>query len=127
MVNRDGKSTPHHAVTAERAVKTYSGGMRRRLDLAVSLIATPPIIFLDEPTTGLDLKTEQILQRSIQELGKRATILTVAHRLHTVKQADGILVLEDGKVAASGTREELADAGQPYNGLFAMQTGGVAQ
>ncbi|MFD1864860.1 thiol reductant ABC exporter subunit CydD [Planococcus chinensis] len=104
-----------------------SGGEKQRIALARAFLKQPIIVLFDEPTTGLDLKTEQILQRSIQELGKRATILTVAHRLHTVKQADRILVLEDGKVAASGTREELADAGQPYNGLFAMQTGGVAQ
>lgn len=104
-----------------------SGGEKQRIALARAFLKQPTIVLFDEPTTGLDLKTEQILQRSIQELGKRATILTVAHRLHTVKQADRILVLEDGKVAASGTREELADAGQPYNGLFAMQTGGVAQ
>lgn len=104
-----------------------SGGEKQRIALARAFLKQPTIVLFDEPTTGLDLKTEQILQRSIQELGKRATILTVAHRLHTVKQADRILVLEDGKVAASGTREELADAGQPYSSLFAMQTGGVAQ
>ncbi|MGO1060383.1 thiol reductant ABC exporter subunit CydD [Planococcus sp. FY231025] len=104
-----------------------SGGEKQRIALARAFLKQPTIVLFDEPTTGLDLKTEQILQRSIQELGKRATILTVAHRLHTVKQADRILVLEDGKVAASGTREELAEAGQPYSGLFAMQTGGVAK
>lgn len=104
-----------------------SGGEKQRIALARAFLKQPTLVLFDEPTTGLDLKTEQILQRSIQELGKRATILTVAHRLHTVKQADRILVLEDGNVAASGTREELADAGQPYSGLFAMQTGGVAQ
>lgn len=104
-----------------------SGGEKQRIALARAFLKQPSLVLFDEPTTGLDLKTEQILQRSIEELGKRATILTVAHRLHTIKRADRILVLEDGKVAAAGTREELINAGQPYSEMLALQPGGVAQ
>lgn len=109
------------------AGRGLSGGEKQRIALARAFLKEPSIVLFDEPTTGLDLKTEQILQRSIEELGKHATILTVAHRLHTVKKADKILVLEDGKIAASGTRGELVRAGEPYSGMLALQSGGVMQ
>lgn len=104
-----------------------SGGEKQRIALARAFLKQPSIVLFDEPTTGLDLKTEQILQQSIEKLGRRATIVTVAHRLHTIKGADRIVVLEDGQAAASGTWKELLDAGQPYGEMLALQTGGVAK
>lgn len=109
------------------AGRGLSGGEKQRIALARAFLKEPSVVLFDEPTTGLDLKTEQILQRSIEELGKHATILTVAHRLHTIKKADKILVLEDGKVTASGTRGELVKAGEPYSEMLALQPGGVVQ
>ena len=94
---------------AGRSVKTYSGGMRRRLDLAVSLIATPPIIFLDEPTTGLDPRSRIAMWDIINALkadGK--TILLTTQYLEEADQlADNIVVIDGGKVIAEGTAKEL--------------------
>lgn len=94
---------------ANRSVKTYSGGMRRRLDLAVSLIATPPIIFLDEPTTGLDPRSRIAMWEIINKLkadGK--TILLTTQYLEEADQlADNIVVIDGGKVIAEGTAKSL--------------------
>jgi ABC-2 type transport system ATP-binding protein len=94
---------------AERPVKTYSGGMRRRLDLAVSLIATPPVIFLDEPTTGLDPRSRLAMWAIINSLkDKGATILLTTQYLEEADQlADRIVVIDGGKVIAEGTAAEL--------------------
>lgn len=94
---------------ADRPAKTYSGGMRRRLDLAVSLIATPPIIFLDEPTTGLDPRSRLAMWGIIQNLmAKGTTILLTTQYLEEADQlADKIVVIDGGKVIANGTSAEL--------------------
>ncbi len=94
---------------AKRAVKTYSGGMRRRLDLAVSLIATPPVIFLDEPTTGLDPRSRITMWNIINRLKENgATILLTTQYLDEADQlADQIIVIDGGKVIAEGTAKEL--------------------
>jgi ABC-2 type transport system ATP-binding protein len=94
---------------ADRPAKTYSGGMRRRLDLAVSLIATPPIIFLDEPTTGLDPRSRLAMWSIIKGLvAKGSTILLTTQYLDEADQlADKIVVIDDGKVIAQGTATEL--------------------
>jgi len=94
---------------AGRAAKTYSGGMRRRLDLAASLIATPPVIFLDEPTTGLDPRSRLAMWAIIKNLVKEgATILLTTQYLDEADQlADRIVVIDDGKVIAEGTADEL--------------------
>jgi ABC-2 type transport system ATP-binding protein len=90
---------------AERPVKTYSGGMRRRLDLAVSLIATPPVIFLDEPTTGLDPRSRLAMWDIINNLlAAGTTILLTTQQLEEADQlADRIVVIDGGKVIAEGT------------------------
>jgi ABC-2 type transport system ATP-binding protein len=94
---------------ADRPAKTYSGGMRRRLDLAVSLIATPPIIFLDEPTTGLDPRSRLTMWKIIEDLKQNgATILLTTQYLEEADQlADRIAVIDGGKVIAEGTSKEL--------------------
>jgi ABC-2 type transport system ATP-binding protein len=94
---------------ADRPAKTYSGGMRRRLDLAVSLIASPPIIFLDEPTTGLDPRSRLTMWKIIEDLKKNgATILLTTQYLEEADQlADRIAVIDGGKVIAEGTSKEL--------------------
>nr|AIA15370.1 daunorubicin resistance ABC transporter, ATP-binding protein [uncultured bacterium] len=94
---------------AERPAKTYSGGMRRRLDLAVSLIATPPIIFLDEPTTGLDPRSRLAMWGIIKNLLAAGTsiLLTTQYLEEADQLADRIVVIDDGKVIAEGTASEL--------------------
>ena len=94
---------------ADRPTKTYSGGMRRRLDLAVSLIATPPIIFLDEPTTGLDPRSRQAMWGVINRLKEKGTtiLLTTQYLEEADHLADKIVVIDGGKVIAEGTSSEL--------------------
>ena len=94
---------------ADRPAKTYSGGMRRRLDLAVSLIATPPVIFLDEPTTGLDPRSRLSMWAIIKKLlADGTTILLTTQYLEEADQlADQIVVIDGGKVIAEGTSAEL--------------------
>jgi ABC-2 type transport system ATP-binding protein len=94
---------------ADRPAKTYSGGMRRRLDLAVSLIAAPPIIFLDEPTTGLDPRSRLAMWDIIKRLmAAGTTILLTTQYLEEADQlADRIVVIDGGKVIAEGTATEL--------------------
>ena len=92
-----------------RTVKTYSGGMHRRLDLAVSLIASPPIIFLDEPTTGLDPRSRLIMWDIIEQLVSTGTtiLLTTQDMDEADHLADRIVVINGGKIIAEGTSDEL--------------------
>ena len=94
-----------------RIVKTYSGGMRRRLDLAVSLIATPPVLFLDEPTTGLDPRSRRAMWQIVRDLvADGVTILLTTQYLEEADQlADRIVVIDRGRVIAEGTPLELKD------------------
>ncbi len=94
---------------ADRVAKTYSGGMRRRLDLAVSLIAAPPVLFLDEPTTGLDPRSRLVMWDIIKGLmAQGTTILLTTQYLDEADQlADQIVVIDGGKVIAEGTAKEL--------------------
>ncbi|MEV7657730.1 ATP-binding cassette domain-containing protein [Streptomyces anulatus] len=96
---------------ANRAVKTYSGGMRRRLDLAASLIAEPPVLFLDEPTTGLDLTSRLTLWDVIRtQVARGVTVLLTTQYLEEADQlADRIAVIDDGAVVAEGTPDQLKD------------------
>jgi len=94
---------------ADRPAKTYSGGMRRRLDLAVSLIATPPVIFLDEPTTGLDPRSRIAMWNIIKKLmaGGTTILLTTQYLDEADQLADRIVVIDGGKVIAEGTAQQL--------------------
>ncbi|WP_329381136.1 ATP-binding cassette domain-containing protein [Streptomyces sp. NBC_01351] len=94
---------------ADRTAKTYSGGMRRRLDLAASLVSRPEVIFLDEPTTGLDPRSRQDLWDLVRELRADGTtvLLTTQYLEEADRLADRVAVLADGRVAAEGTPAEL--------------------
>lgn len=94
---------------AHRPAKTYSGGMRRRLDLAASLIATPPILYLDEPTTGLDPRSRIAMWNIIQKLvdAEVTILLTTQYLEEADKLADKIAVIDGGKIIAMGTSAEL--------------------
>ncbi|ATW50225.1 ATP-binding cassette domain-containing protein [Streptomyces xantholiticus] len=97
------------AEAADRPAKTYSGGMRRRLDLAAALVVSPPVMFMDEPTTGLDPRNRQQLWEVIQELvgGGTTLLLTTQYLEEADHLADDICVVDHGKVIARGTSDQL--------------------
>jgi len=94
---------------ADRTAKTYSGGMKRRLDLAMSLVAAPPVLFLDEPTTGLDPRSRITLWQTIKELARSGTtiLLTTQYMEEAEYLADNVIVIDHGSVIAEGTTKEL--------------------
>ena len=110
---------------ADRPAKTYSGGMRRRLDLAVSLIATPPVIFLDEPTTGLhfdDIKRLLIVLNALVDKGN--TVLVIEHIMDIIKSADWVIDVGPeggvygGEIVGEGTPEEVAKVKDSWTGKY---------
>lgn len=101
-----------------------SGGEKQRLALARAFLKRPAIILFDEPTVGLDVHTEQILQRSIASLTQTATMITVAHRLYTIQQADSILFMENGVLIDSGSHEELLERLPQYAEMVHIQRKG---
>ena len=96
---------------ADRPVRTYSGGMRRRLDVAASLVQKPPVLFLDEPTTGLDLQSRQELWRTIRDLvGEGTTVILTTQYLEEADQlADQLVVIDHGSIIAEGTAGQLKE------------------
>ena len=108
-------------VIGERGVK-LSGGQRQRISIARALLANPKIIILDEATSNLDNESESFIQKSLNTLMKDRTTFVIAHRLSTIRQADQILVIEDGKIAEQGKHDELIDAKGRYYDLFTYQS-----
>ena len=104
----------------ERGVK-LSGGQKQRISIARAFLKNPPILVLDEATSALDNMTEMQVQAALSELAKGRTTIVVAHRLSTVKNADEILVVTDGKITERGTHEELVQEGGVYAELYRYQ------
>ncbi len=117
------------AHAADRPVRTYSGGMRRRLDLAAALVHRPPVLFLDEPTTGLDLHSRTDLWGLIGELVAEGTtvLLTTQYLEEADRLADRIAVVDGGRVIAEGTSEELKAGLAPTVVVMAFSSGGEAR
>ncbi|WP_098741853.1 thiol reductant ABC exporter subunit CydD [Paenibacillus sp. EZ-K15] len=104
-----------------------SGGEKQRLALARAFLKRPAVILFDEPTVGLDLHTERVLQRSIAELASKATMITVAHRLYTIRHADRILFMDNGVLLDSGCHDELLTRLPQYAEMVdAQRKGGLA-
>lgn len=106
----------------ERGV-TLSGGQRQRIAIARAVIRDPRILILDEATSSLDIAVERQVQKAINQAMKGRTSFIIAHRLTTIRSADRILVLENGKFTQSGTHEELMKSGGLYSELYKMQFG----
>ena len=97
---------------------TLSGGQRQRIGIARALIRNPPILVLDEPTAALDPESEKLVMEGLDRLMKGRTVITITHRLHTIRGADTIIVINDGVVAEQGTHEQLLAQGGVYADLL---------
>jgi ABC-type multidrug transport system fused ATPase/permease subunit len=113
---------PHgyDSMVGERG-ETLSGGQRQRIGIARAIIRNNPILILDEPTAALDTESERVVMKALKELMQGRTVITIAHRLSTVRDADLILVLKDGVVAEQGTHDELLNLGGAYSELYRVQ------
>lgn len=111
----------YDTMAGERGVK-LSGGQKQRVAIARAVICGAPVLILDEATSSVDAQTEQLIQRSIDELTGSHTIIAIAHRLSTIKNADLILVMEDGNLVQSGSHEELMKQGGLYARMYKLQT-----
>lgn len=114
----------YDTIVGERGQK-LSGGQRQRLSIARAILKDPPVLVLDEATSAVDNETEAAIQRSLELVGRDRTVIVIAHRLSTVRHADRIHVLEEGRVVESGTHDELVSAGGLYAALWRIQTGEV--
>ena len=110
----------YDTVIGERGVR-LSGGQKQRLCIARVFLKNPPILILDEATSALDNTTEILIQQALDELCKGRTTLVVAHRLSTVKNADEIAVIAEGKIAEQGSHEELIAKDGIYADLYSLQ------
>ncbi|HEY4373210.1 MAG TPA: ABC transporter transmembrane domain-containing protein, partial [Burkholderiales bacterium] len=109
----------------ERGVR-LSGGQRQRIAIARAILKNAPLLLLDEATSALDTESEQAVQRAIESASRDRTTLIIAHRLSTVKRADRIIVLEEGRVVETGSPAELLDQGGLYARLASLQVTGEA-
>ncbi len=112
----------YDTIVGERGIK-LSGGQRQRLSIARAIVKDAPIIILDEATSAVDTETERAIQHNLRELTKGKTAVIIAHRLSTIRQADQIVVLENGSIAEEGRHEELVKEGAVYAGLWKVQVG----
>ena len=104
----------------ERGVQ-LSGGQRQRIAIARALLKDPQLLILDEATSALDSESEQLVQEALERLMKGRTSVVIAHRLSTIRNADQILVLNEGEVSERGSHDELIDQGGIYAELVKLQ------
>jgi ABC-type multidrug transport system fused ATPase/permease subunit len=110
----------YDTMIGERGV-TLSGGQRQRITIARAIIRDAPILVLDEPSAGLDAESEQLVFDALRYLMQGRTSIVIAHRLATVRSADVIFVVDDGRVIEQGTHGELIKLGGLYSRLYELQ------
>ncbi len=110
----------YETIVGERGIK-LSGGQRQRVAIARALLKDPRILILDEATSSLDSEAEALVQQALETLMRGRTTFVIAHRLSTVRQADRILVLDNGRIVEEGTHDSLLEAGGLYGELYARQ------
>lgn len=109
----------YNTLIGERGAR-LSGGQRQRISIARALLKNSPILILDEATSSLDTESEHLVQKALENLVKGRTTLTIAHRISTVKDADRIIVISQGRIVESGHHEELIDLGGEYSRLYSL-------
>jgi subfamily B ATP-binding cassette protein MsbA len=110
----------YDSLVGERGT-SLSGGQRQRIGIARALIRDSPILILDEPTAALDAESEHLVVEALERLMNGRTVITIAHRLSTLRNADQIIAIKDGVVAEQGTHDELLQRGGVYAQLCRMQ------
>jgi ATP-binding cassette, subfamily B, bacterial len=112
----------YYTVLAERG-SNLSGGQRQRIAIARAFIRDTPILILDEPSTGLDAESTELVLQALRKLMKGKTTIIISHELNLIRDADKIIVIKEGQIEQMGTHDELIRAGGLYANLYAMQSG----